>query len=82
MRVGEVQALRIGDVLLETGREGLRVREPKNRTERIVVLGATATPNTIRGLRAHLKQMQIYLTICRAERRPGASCLGAHQGAA
>jgi integrase/recombinase XerD len=58
MRVGEVLALRVGDVLLETGREGLRVRESKNRTERIVVLGATATPNTIRGLRAHLKQMQ------------------------
>lgn len=58
MRVGEVLALRVGDVLLETGREGLRVREPKNRTERIVVLGATATPNTIRGLRAHLKQLQ------------------------
>lgn len=58
MRMGEVLALRVGDVLLETGREGLRVREPKNRTERIVVLGATATPNTIRGLRAHLKQKQ------------------------
>lgn len=58
MRVGEVLALRVGDVLLETGREGLRVREPKNRTERIVVLGATATPKTVRGLRAHLKQMQ------------------------
>lgn len=57
MRVGEVLDLRVGDVLLETGREGLRVREPKNRTERIVVLGATATPKTIRGLRAHLKQM-------------------------
>ncbi len=58
MRVGEALDLRVGDVLLETGREGLRVREPKNRTERIVVLGATATPNTIRGLRAHLKQMR------------------------
>jgi integrase/recombinase XerD len=57
MRVGEVLDLRVGDVLLETGREGLRVREPKNRTERTVVLGATATPKTIRGLRAHSKQM-------------------------
>lgn len=57
MRVGEVLALRVGDVVLETGHEGLRVREPKNRRERIVVLGATATPRTIRGLRAHLKQM-------------------------
>lgn len=57
MRVGEVLALRVGDVVLETGREGLRVREPKNRRERTVVLGATATPRTLRGLRAHLKQM-------------------------
>ncbi len=57
MRVGEVLALRVGDVVLETGREGLRVREPKNRQERMVVLGATATPRTVRGLRAHLKQM-------------------------
>lgn len=57
MRIGEVLALRVDDVLLETGREGLRVREPKNRTERIVVLGTTATPKTIRGLRAHLRQM-------------------------
>jgi integrase/recombinase XerD len=57
MRVGEVLELRVGDVLLEAGREALRVREPKNRRERTVVLGAMATPRTIRGLRAHLKQM-------------------------
>jgi integrase/recombinase XerD len=57
MRVGEVLDLRVGDVVLDTGREGLRVREPKNRRERTVVLGATATPRTMRGLRAHLRQM-------------------------
>lgn len=57
MRVGEVLALRVGDVVLETGCEGVRVREPKNRMERTVVLGPTATPRTMRGLRAHLKQL-------------------------
>jgi len=57
MRVGEVLNLRVGEVVLATGREGLRVREPKNGMERMVVLGTTATPRTIRGLRAHLKQM-------------------------
>jgi acetylornithine deacetylase/succinyl-diaminopimelate desuccinylase-like protein len=40
MRVGEVLALNLGDVLLEPGREGLRVREPKNGSERIAPLGA------------------------------------------
>lgn len=52
MRVGEALALRWGDVTLDAGREALRVREPKNGTERVVVLGPTATPRTVRGLRA------------------------------
>jgi integrase/recombinase XerD len=52
MRVGEVLELRWGDVILETGREALRVREPKNGVERTVILGPTATPHTLRGLRA------------------------------
>jgi integrase/recombinase XerD len=52
MRVGEVLELRWGDVTLDSGREGLRVREPKNGLERMVVLGPTATPRTVRGLRA------------------------------
>jgi integrase/recombinase XerD len=57
MRVGEVIELRRGDVMLEAGREALRVREAKNGTERMVILGPTATPRSLRGLRAHLKQM-------------------------
>ncbi|MGI9146199.1 MAG: hypothetical protein ACR2IK_06610 [Chloroflexota bacterium] len=39
MRVGEVLELRCGDVILDTGREALRAREPKNRVEHAVVLG-------------------------------------------
>lgn len=52
MRAGEVLALRWGDVALDAGREALRVREPKNGAERVVVLGPAATPRTVRGLRA------------------------------
>jgi integrase/recombinase XerD len=52
MRVGEVLELRWGDVILDSGREALRVREPKNGSERTVVLGPTATPRALRGLRA------------------------------
>jgi integrase/recombinase XerD len=52
MRVGEVLELRWGDVILEAGREALRVREPKNGLERTVILGPTATPRALRGLRS------------------------------
>jgi len=52
MRAGEVLALHWGDVTLDAGREALRVREPKNGAERTVVLGPTATPRTLRGVRA------------------------------
>jgi integrase/recombinase XerD len=55
MRMGEVLALRRSDVTLDAGRKALRVREPKNGTERVVVLGPTATPRTLRALRAHCK---------------------------
>ncbi len=58
MRVGEVLDLRVGDVTLEASREALRVREPKNGVERTVVLGPTATPKTLRGLRAYLRNMK------------------------
>jgi integrase/recombinase XerD len=34
------------------------VRDPKNGTERIVVLGPTATPKALRMLRAHLKTLR------------------------
>ena len=57
MRAGKVLALRVGDVTLDPGREALRVREPKNGSERMVVLGATATPKALRGLRTHLRTL-------------------------
>ncbi len=55
MRVGEVLALSPGDVTLEPGREGLLVRDPKNRHECLVILGPDATPKTLRGLKAWLR---------------------------
>lgn len=57
MRAGEALALTLGDVTLAAGREGLRVRDPKNGTERVVVLGPTATPRSLRMLRSHLKTL-------------------------
>lgn len=56
MRAGEVLALNLGDVVLDAGREALHVRDPKNRSERMVVLGPTATPQSLRGLRAQLRE--------------------------
>jgi site-specific recombinase XerD len=58
MRGDEVLQLQLGDVLLDAGREGLRVQEPKNNAERIVVLTPGATPKTLRGLRAHVKTLK------------------------
>jgi len=52
MRAGEVLDLRWGDVMLDQGREALRIREAKNGAERTVILGPTATPRSVRGLRA------------------------------
>ena len=57
MRAGEVLALNLGDVMLDSGREGLHVREPKNGNERIVVLGPTSTPRSVRGLRAYVRTL-------------------------
>jgi len=57
MRAGEALALRRGDVTLDPGREALRVREPKNGSERAVVLGPTATPKALRALRTHVKAL-------------------------
>lgn len=56
MRAGEVLALNLGDVALDAGREALHVRDPKNRTERMVVLGPSATPKSLRALRTHLRE--------------------------
>jgi integrase/recombinase XerD len=58
MRAGEALMLTISDVTLAPGWEGIRVRDPKNGTERIVVLGPTATPKTLRMLRAYLKTLR------------------------
>jgi integrase/recombinase XerD len=58
MRVGEVLALSIEDVCLDRGREGLRIREAKNGRERLCILGADATPKTLRGLRAWLRDLK------------------------
>lgn len=57
MRVSEVLALQYGDVFLEPGREGLRIRESKNGNERIAPLGARSTPRSARGLRALMKDL-------------------------
>lgn len=57
MRIGEVLALQRADVCLEPGQEGLRVRAPKNGYERMAVLGAKATPRSLRGLRALIKEL-------------------------
>jgi site-specific recombinase XerD len=54
IRAGEALTLTIGDVTLAAGRESIRIRDPKNGTERIVVLGSTATPKALRMLRAHV----------------------------
>jgi hypothetical protein len=59
LRPGEVLAPRRGDVTLDAGREALRVREPKNGTERTVVLGPTATPWTLRASRAYVKGLRV-----------------------
>jgi integrase/recombinase XerD len=57
MRANEVLQLNMADVLLDAGREGLRIRDPKNRVERIQVLGPQATPKSVRGLRAWLRAL-------------------------
>lgn len=57
MRADEVLGLDVGDVTLDPGREGLRVREAKNNTDRTVVLTADVMPRTLRGLRARLREL-------------------------
>ncbi len=58
MRIGEVLSLSIEDVCLDSGREGLRIREPKNARERLTILGPDATPKTLRGLRSWLRGLR------------------------
>ncbi|GIV96509.1 MAG: hypothetical protein KatS3mg057_1166 [Herpetosiphonaceae bacterium] len=62
-----------GDGLLDPGREGLRVREPKNTSERIQPLGPSATLHSLRGLRAwlgspHLRGASAYEPLFRSNR--------------
>lgn len=57
MRVGEVLALNAGDVTLAPGSEGLHVRDPKNRVERVVILGPNSTERSMRMLRRYLKAL-------------------------
>ena len=62
----------MGDVMLDPGREALRIREAKNGAERTVILGPTATPHSVRGLRAaRLRQGR------RAQRRDESSAAAA-----
>jgi integrase/recombinase XerD len=56
MRADEVRSLDVGDVCLDLGREGLRVREAKSRHDRTVVLTADQAPRTLRALRALLRR--------------------------
>lgn len=57
MRADEVLSLNIGDVTLDSGREGLHVREAKNGIDRTVVLTPDVMPKSLRGLRAWLRQI-------------------------
>ena len=57
MRPDEVLSLDIGDVTLDPGREGLRIREAKNHTDRIVVLDADQMKRTLRLLRSWIRTL-------------------------
>jgi integrase/recombinase XerD len=56
MRASEVCQLQVRDVVLDSGRERLHVREGKT-GERIVTLTSNTHARTIRGLRAFFKQI-------------------------
>ena len=56
MRADEVLSLDVGDVVLDPGRESLRVREAKSRHDRIVTLASDQAKRTLRGLRALLRE--------------------------
>ncbi len=57
MRADEVLGLNVDNVMLDRGREGLFVREPKNNRQRIVVLTSDAMPKTLTGLRVWLRSL-------------------------
>jgi integrase/recombinase XerD len=81
IRVSEALDLRVSDVNLNVGLESLRIREPKNGVERMAVLGPTATPKTLRGLRSWLKSLanvQRYDLLFRSNRGTKISYDAAH----
>lgn len=51
MRAGEAVGLNVGDVVLDVGREGLRVIGTKGNVDRVVVITPDAMPRTLRALR-------------------------------
>lgn len=57
LRVGEVLGLNVGDVVLEPSREGLVIRETKNRTERMAVLNPDVMKRSVRLLRAEVRRL-------------------------
>jgi integrase/recombinase XerD len=57
LRANEVLPLNLEDVDLSAGREGLLIRGPKNRVERIQVLASRDLPRSIRGLRVWLREL-------------------------
>jgi integrase/recombinase XerD len=57
MRADEVLSFNVGDVTLDAGREGLRVREAKNGHARVVVLTPDHRPRSVRGLWAWLRDL-------------------------
>jgi integrase/recombinase XerD len=59
MRADEVLSLDVGDICLDAGREGLRVREAKSRHDRTVVLAPDQASRSLRGLRAALRRLGI-----------------------
>src|SRR5262245_50478527 len=63
MRADEVLNLNVDDVILDRGREGLCVREPKNTRQRIVVLTSDAMPQTLTGLRSWLRDLEAHVPL-------------------
>ena len=45
---------------LGPGQEGLQVRDPKNRVERVVILGPNSTEKSIRLLRRYIKDVRAF----------------------
>jgi integrase/recombinase XerD len=57
MRADEVLSLNVGDVVLDAGREGLRVCEAKNNRDRMVVLDSDRMRRSLRLLRSWVRDL-------------------------